>query len=50
MSAKSRYLRFHSPNPRLSPAICSSGNCQTGGTTFLQPVTEAASAYGVTVY
>jgi streptogrisin B len=27
-----------------------SGNCQTGGTTFFQPVTEAASTYGVTVY
>ncbi|HET8659427.1 MAG TPA: S1 family peptidase [Micromonosporaceae bacterium] len=27
-----------------------SGNCRTGGTTFYQPVPEAASAYGVTVY
>jgi len=27
-----------------------SGNCTTGGTTFFQPVTEAAAAYGVTVY
>ncbi|MEO3778727.1 S1 family peptidase [Micromonospora sp. B11E3] len=27
-----------------------SGNCRTGGTTFYQPVTEAASAYGVTVF
>ena len=27
-----------------------SGNCTSGGTTFFQPVTEAASAYGVTVY
>ena len=27
-----------------------SGNCTTGGTTFFQPVTEAAGAYGVTVY
>jgi streptogrisin B len=27
-----------------------SGNCQTGGTTFYQPVTEAANSYGVTVY
>jgi streptogrisin B len=27
-----------------------SGDCKTGGTTFFQPVTEAASAYGVTVY
>jgi len=27
-----------------------SGNCQTGGTTFYQPVPEAASTYGVTVY
>ena len=27
-----------------------SGNCTTGGTTFFQPVTEAASAYGVSVY
>jgi streptogrisin B len=27
-----------------------SGNCRTGGTTFYQPVTEAAGAYGVSVY
>ena len=27
-----------------------SGNCQSGGTTFFQPVTEAVNAYGVTVY
>jgi streptogrisin B len=27
-----------------------SGNCTTGGTTFFQPVTEAAKVYGVTVY
>jgi len=27
-----------------------SGNCQTGGTTFYQPVTEAASQYNVAVY
>lgn len=27
-----------------------SGDCKRGGTTFYQPVTEAASAYGVTVY
>jgi streptogrisin B len=27
-----------------------SGNCTTGGTTFFQPVPQAASAYGVTVY
>ncbi|ASW54278.1 S1 family peptidase [Plantactinospora sp. KBS50] len=27
-----------------------SGNCTAGGTTFFQPVPEAASAYGVTVY
>ncbi|MFC5753341.1 S1 family peptidase [Actinomadura rugatobispora] len=27
-----------------------SGNCTTGGTTFFQPVTEALSAYGVSVY
>jgi streptogrisin B len=27
-----------------------SGDCRSGGTTFFQPVTEAASAYGVTVY
>ncbi|GAA3503912.1 S1 family peptidase [Streptomyces prasinosporus] len=26
-----------------------SGNCTTGGTTFFQPVTEALSAYGVTL-
>ncbi|MEU0086638.1 S1 family peptidase [Streptomyces sp. NPDC006274] len=27
-----------------------SGNCRTGGTTFFQPVTEALSAYGVSVF
>jgi streptogrisin B len=27
-----------------------SGDCRSGGTTFFQPVTEAANAYGVTVY
>ena len=27
-----------------------SGNCRTGGTTFYQPVPEAANKYGVTVY
>ncbi|GGN89988.1 serine protease [Streptomyces albiflavescens] len=27
-----------------------SGDCQTGGTTFFQPVTEALSAYGVSIY
>jgi streptogrisin B len=27
-----------------------SGDCRTGGTTFFQPVTQAAAAYGVTVY
>lgn len=27
-----------------------SGNCSSGGTTFFQPVTEALSAYGVTVF
>ncbi len=27
-----------------------SGNCRTGGTTFFQPVTEALSAYRVSVY
>jgi streptogrisin B len=27
-----------------------SGNCQTGGTTFYQPVPEAANHYSVTVY
>jgi streptogrisin B len=27
-----------------------SGDCTTGGTTFFQPVREAANAYGVTVY
>ncbi|WP_369245518.1 S1 family peptidase [Streptomyces sp. R41] len=27
-----------------------SGDCQTGGTTFYQPVTEALSAYGVSIY
>jgi streptogrisin B len=27
-----------------------SGNCTTGGTTFFQPVTEALSAYGMSIY
>ncbi len=27
-----------------------SGDCSTGGTTFFQPVREAADAYGVTIY
>ena len=27
-----------------------SGNCTTGGTTYFQPVTEALSVYGVSVY
>jgi len=27
-----------------------SGNCTTGGTTFFQPVTEALSVYGATIY
>ncbi|PZF91480.1 S1 family peptidase [Micromonospora deserti] len=27
-----------------------SGNCRTGGTTYFQPVTEALSRYGVSVY
>jgi streptogrisin B len=27
-----------------------SGNCTSGGTTFFQPVVEALSAYGVSVY
>jgi len=27
-----------------------SGNCRTGGTTYFQPVTEALSAYGVSIF
>jgi streptogrisin D len=27
-----------------------SGNCTSGGTTYFQPVTEALSVYGVSVY
>ena len=27
-----------------------SGNCSTGGTTYFQPVTEALSRYGVSVF
>jgi hypothetical protein len=27
-----------------------SGNCSSGGTTYFQPVTEALSVYGVSVY
>ena len=37
-------------NKALGITSGGSGNCQTGGTTFYQPVPEAVSAYGVTVY
>ena len=32
----------------MSPAC--NGNCTIGGTTYFQPVTEALSAYGVSIY
>src|SRR5690606_17470499 len=34
----------------LGPTSGGSGNCRTGGTTYFQPVTEALTAYGVSVY
>jgi Alpha-lytic protease prodomain/Trypsin len=34
----------------LGLASGGSGNCTTGGTTYFQPVTEALSAYGLTVF
>jgi streptogrisin B len=37
-------------NKALGLTSGGSGNCTTGGTTFFQPVTEALSVYGVSVY
>jgi streptogrisin B len=37
-------------NKALGITSGGSGNCTTGGTTFFQPVPEAANAYGVTVF
>jgi hypothetical protein len=41
---------LYSGNTALGLTSGGSGNCRTGGTTFFQPVTEALSAYGVSVY
>ena len=37
-------------NTALGLTSGGSGNCTSGGTTYFQPVTEALSVYGVTVY
>jgi streptogrisin B len=37
-------------NKALGLTSGGSGDCTRGGTTFFQPVTEAASVYGVTIY
>ncbi|MGC5019517.1 S1 family peptidase [Micromonospora sp. DT47] len=37
-------------NTALGLTSGGSGNCSSGGTTFFQPVTEALSVYGVSVY
>lgn len=41
---------LHSGGRAVGLTSGGSGNCATGGTTFFQPVTEALSAYGVSVY
>lgn len=37
-------------NTALGLTSGGSGNCSTGGTTYFQPVKEALSVYGVSVY
>ncbi|HWU11252.1 MAG TPA: S1 family peptidase [Streptomyces sp.] len=41
---------LHSGTRAIGLTSGGSGNCTIGGTTFFQPVTEALSAYGVSVY
>ncbi|EDY46891.1 S1 family peptidase [Streptomyces sp. SPB074] len=41
---------LYSGNQAIGLTSGGSGNCSSGGTTFFQPVTEALSAYGVSVY
>ncbi|MGW0790852.1 S1 family peptidase [Streptomyces sp. NPDC002911] len=41
---------LHSGTRAIGLTSGGSGNCSTGGTTFFQPVTEALSAYGVSVF
>ncbi|SFX43199.1 streptogrisin B [Streptomyces atratus] len=41
---------LHSGSKAIGLTSGGSGNCSSGGTTFFQPVTEALSAYGVSVY
>lgn len=41
---------LYSGNRAIGLTSGGSGNCSSGGTTFFQPVTEALSAYGVSVY
>ncbi|MFD4030979.1 S1 family peptidase [Streptomyces sp. NPDC058637] len=41
---------LHSGTRAIGLTSGGSGNCSSGGTTFFQPVTEALSAYGVSVF
>lgn len=41
---------LYSGNKAIGLTSGGSGNCSSGGTTYFQPVTEALSAYGVSVY
>ncbi|MYV56380.1 trypsin-like serine protease [Streptomyces sp. SID3212] len=41
---------LHSAGRAIGLTSGGSGNCTSGGTTYFQPVTEALSAYGVSVY
>ncbi|WP_327237286.1 S1 family peptidase [Streptomyces sp. NBC_01317] len=41
---------LHSAGRAIGLTSGGSGNCASGGTTYFQPVTEALSAYGVSVY
>ncbi|MFE4693600.1 S1 family peptidase [Streptomyces sp. NPDC056749] len=41
---------LHSGTRAIGLTSGGSGNCTSGGTTFFQPVTEALSAYGVSVF
>lgn len=41
---------LHSGSKAIGLTSGGSGNCSSGGTTYFQPVTEALSTYGVSVY
>ncbi|MFE9249203.1 S1 family peptidase [Streptomyces sp. NPDC007088] len=41
---------LYSGNKAIGLTSGGSGNCSSGGTTYFQPVTEALSAYGVSIY